>query len=106
MNREEILKKSREENAAGYMDERERGLRLREDSAAYGFGLALSLVLFIIKICRGQSAADLLTVITGMSASGFAYMAVKKRKKSDAVFAVLSALLMLFYLIRFLLGEA
>ena len=31
MNKEEILQKSREENAAGFMDERERGLRLRED---------------------------------------------------------------------------
>ena len=34
MNKDDILAKSRAENAARYMDERERDLRLREDSAA------------------------------------------------------------------------
>ena len=43
MDKEEILQKSRTENAAGYMDERERGLRLQEDSFALGCGLLLAL---------------------------------------------------------------
>lgn len=104
MNREEILQKSREEQKSAYLDERERGLRLREDAAAYGFGLALALVLLVIKICRGQPAADILTMITSMSAAGFAYVAVKNRKRSDAVFAVLCSALAVFYFVRFLLG--
>lgn len=106
MNREEILRKSRSENESAYMDERERGLRLREDSAAYGFGLILALVLFIIKICRGQPAADILTMITGMSAAGFIYMAAKNRRKSDVVFSILCAVLTVFYFVSFLLGGA
>lgn len=106
MDREEILQKSREENAAGYMDERERGLRLREDSFALGCGLALALLLFIVKIQREQPAADLLALITGMSASGFIFRCVKNRKKSDAVWAVLCTLLALFYLCRFFMGAS
>ena len=44
MNKDDILAKSRAENAAAYMDERERGLRLREDSFALGCGLLLALI--------------------------------------------------------------
>lgn len=105
MNKEEILQKSREENAAACMDERERELRLREDSLTLGFGLLLALILFGIKIVRGLPAADMLTIITGMSASGFAYRAVKNRKTSDIVFTVLCSILALFYFYHFFAGS-
>ena len=104
MDKEEILQKSREENAAGYMDERERGPRLREDSFSLGIGLLLALVLFGVKISRGQPAADILTLVTGMSAAGFFYRVVENRKKSDVFWAVLCTVLALFYLCRFFVG--
>ena len=104
MDREEILQKSREENAAAFMDERERGLRLREDSFALGCGLALVLLLFVVKIQREQPAADLLALVTGMSASGFIFRCVKTRKRSDILWAVLCTLLAVFYLCRFFAG--
>ena len=90
MDKEEILQKSREENAAGYMDER--------------IGEAAALVLFGVKISRGQPAADILTLVTGMSAAGFFYRVVKNRKKSDVFWAVLCTVLALFYLCRFFVG--
>ena len=50
MDKDEILQKSREENAAAFMDERERNLRLREDSFALGCGLLLALAfLWVIR---------------------------------------------------------
>lgn len=104
MNKEEILQKSRAENAAGYMDERERGLRLREDSVSLGFGLLLAIILFIAKIARGQPANDLLALVTGMSAAGFVFRCAKNRKKSDVIWAALCTLLMLFYLCCFFMG--
>ena len=85
MDKEEILQKSRKENAAGYMDERERELHLREDSVSLGFGLLLALV-------------------TGMSAAGFIFRCIKDRKKSNIFWASLCTLLMLFYLYRFFVG--
>ena len=104
MKKEEILQKSREENAAAYMDEGEWALRLREDSLALGFGLVLAMLLLGIKVYRGQSAADMLTMITGISAAGFIFRAGKSRKKSDRIFAALCTALALFYFIKFLMG--
>ncbi len=106
MDKDEILQKSREENAAAFMDERERSLRLREDSFALGCGLLLALALFLVKVARGQPAADLLALITGMSAAGFLFRCVKTRKKSDIFWASLCTLLALFYLCRFFMGAA
>jgi hypothetical protein len=106
MEKEEILQKIREENASAYMDERERSLRLREDSFALGIGLLLALVLFIVKVFRGQPAADLLSLITGMSAAGFVFRCVKNRKKADIFWACLCTLLTLLYLWRFFMGAA
>ena len=106
MNKEEILQKSREENAAGFMDERERGLRLREDSVSLGFGLLLAIILFIVKIARGQPANDLLALVTGMSTAGFIFRCVKCRKRSDIFWVSLCSLLTLFYLYRFFTGAA
>ena len=77
MDKDEILQKSREENAAAFMDERERNLRLREDSFALG-----------------------------MSAAGFLFRCVKSRKKSDIFWASLCTLLALFYLCRFFMRAA
>ena len=106
MDKEEILQKSRTENAAGYMDERERGLRLQEDSFALGCGLLLAIILFIVKILRDQPAADLLVLVTGMSAAGFLFRCVKRRRKSDVFWASLCTLLALFYLYRFFSGAS
>ena len=83
MDKDEILQKSREENAAAFMDERERNLRLREDSFALGCGLLLALALFLVKVARGQPAADLLALITGMSAAGFLFRCVKSGVMDD-----------------------
>ncbi|MCI9213938.1 MAG: hypothetical protein HFF75_01555 [Oscillospiraceae bacterium] len=106
MNKDDILAKSRAEHAAAYMDERERELRLREDSAAFGFGLLLGLVLFTVKVFRGQNASDILALVTGMSAAGFFYrlIKVKSRKKFDILWASLCTLMTLFFLYRFFAG--
>ncbi|MCI9445666.1 MAG: hypothetical protein HFF69_13360 [Oscillospiraceae bacterium] len=104
MNKDDILAKSRAENKAAFMDERERELRLREDSFAFGFMLLLAFVLLIIKFSRGQPAADILTMITGMSAAGFAYRTAKNRKKSDIVFTALCTALTALYFVKFLSG--
>lgn len=106
MEKEEILEKSRKENAAGFMDERERELSLREDSISLGAGLLLAILLFCVKIYRGQPVNDLLALVTGMSAAGFIYRFVKNRKKSDLVWSVLCTLLALSYLYRFFAGAA
>lgn len=106
MDKEEILQKSRAENAAGYMDERERGLHLREDSVSLGFGLLLAVILFIVKIARGEPANDLLALVTGMSAAGFIFRCVKNRKRSDIFWAFLCTLLALLYLWGFFTGAA
>lgn len=106
MEKEEILEKSRKENAAGFMDERERELSLREDSISLGAGILLGLLLFGVKIYRGQPVNDLLALATGMSAAGFIYRFMKNRKKSYLIWSVLCTLLALSYLYRFLAGAA
>ena len=69
-------------------------------------GLLLALALFLVKVARGQPAADLLALITGMSAAGFLFRCVKSRKKSDIFWASLCTLLALFYLCRFFMRAA
>ena len=95
MNKDDILAKSRAENAARYMDERERDLRL-----------LLGLVLFTVKVLRGQNASDILALVTGMSAAGFFYRLIKakSRKKFDICWASLCTLMTLFFLYRFFVG--
>ena len=69
-------------------------------------GLLLGLVLFTVKILRGQNASDILALVTGMSAAGFFYRLIKakSRKKFDICWASLCTLLALFFLYRFFTG--
>ena len=53
-----------------------------------------------------KAAADLLVLVTGMSAAGFLFRCVKRRRKSDVFWASLCTLLALFYLYRFFAGAA
>ena len=88
MNKEDILKRSREENANG--DEREEKIRLRSYSISAKFGALLCSIFAMIEIIAFDRDTTLLWIIyTGMTFCESLLNAVKLKKVRDIIFSVL-----------------
>lgn len=103
MNKEEILKKSRQENQGG--DERERALTTKAN--AYGFiGMGIMFViLFIIKTVRNEDSYDLLALCFSLLASSSVvqyYLLKRKKYLWSAICYVFAAVA---FLITFILNR-
>ena len=88
MNKEDILKRSREENANG--DEREEKIKLRSYSISAKFGACLCMTFALIEtIAFGRDTSLLWAIYTGMIFCESLLNAVKLKKVRDIIFAVL-----------------
>ena len=88
MNKEDILKRSREENANG--DEREEKIKLRSYSISAKFGLCLCMTFVLIEeIAFDRDTTLLWAIYTGMAFCESLLNAVKLKKVRDIIFAVL-----------------
>ncbi len=102
MNKEEILARAKQENVYG--DEREKKIRIHRDAFSCWGVLALGTVIMVIKLFRGESPADIISLFFCMAAMGSLYNAAKS--KGVVLWAVTAALFGLsgFFFYRFCVG--
>lgn len=100
MNKEEILERSRKEN----MDERE--VFVRDQSMRWTMlaMTALSVIFAFIRESRGQSIMDLAVVLCGSCSVTFIYRFVKTMRKDCLILGIMSIIVAVLALIRFLMG--
>ena len=94
MNKEEILKRSRNENAEG--DERDKFIQLKRDSFGTATALLMIIILFVIKICNNHNWYDLACII-GAAGIGdsIAQLLNDKNKKKSAISGLITSILFL-----------
>lgn len=102
MNKEEVLAKSVKENTV--MDERDRNIILHRDAFS-GWGvIILGIIIMIVKLCKTQSPADIISLFFIMAASGSLYEAMKTKKRIHMIMAAVFFLLSIYYFYRFCAG--
>ncbi len=99
MNKEEILKRSRQENMNG--DEREQKVRTDQDAfSVWGFVIMCS-VIMVIKFIQDKAAEDILSILWCGSATAFLYRAIHTKDKLSIFCTVIGYLLALFFFYQF-----
>ena len=103
MNKEDILKRSREENANG--DEREEKIKLRSYSISAIFGAFLCAIFsFIEKTVFDRDATLLLTICFGMAFCDSLFNAVKLKKVRNIIHCVIWGLCFGACIVRYILN--
>ena len=88
MNKEDILKMSREENQNG--DEREAKIKLRSYAVSASIGALICMVFVLIEsVVFDRSTAAIWTIYTGMLFSKSLLDAVKLKRKADIALTIL-----------------
>ena len=88
MNKDDILKKSREENQNG--DERENEIKLRSYATSAAFGALLCMILVLIEEIILERSTTLIWIIyCGMMFSKSILDAIKLKKKYDITLSIL-----------------
>lgn len=102
MNKDEILKKSVQENLI--LDERDKHIRTHRDAFSMWGIIVLGLIIMGIKIRHGQSPNDILSLFFGMVATADLYMAVKTKKLLHIILMIVFSTLTLYYFYHFYAG--
>lgn len=103
MNKDDVLKRSREENANG--DEREEKIKLRSYSISAIFGASLCMIFcFIEKTIFDRDATLLLTICLGMTFCDALFNAVKLKKVRDIIRSVIWGLCFGACIVRYILN--
>lgn len=102
MNKEEILAKSKKENAYG--DEREKEVRTKRDAfGGWGFTI-LGIIIMFIKIFHDDPAYDILSILFITSGLAFTYEGIKLQKKWTAACGIVLLLSAAYYFYKFCMG--
>lgn len=102
MNKEEILSKSKKENIYG--DEREKRIRMNRDVFSAWGVIVLGIIMMIMKLFRGHSPADIISLFFCMSGMGFIYEGVKLKKRVQIAAGIVFLLLAAYYFYKFCKG--
>lgn len=104
MNKEDILKKSRQENKNG--DEREQKIQLRSDaiSSAIG-GLICMVFVFLESYLFDRSAAMIWAIYSGMMFSQSIMNAVKLKRRIDIVLSVIWGIVLILNIVFYILDN-
>ena len=98
MNKDDILKKSREENQNG--DEREKEIKLRSYATSAAIGALLCMVfVFVENIIFDRNSTLIWIIYCGMMFSKCVLDAIKLKKKSDIVLSILWGLCFIIFII-------
>ena len=104
MNKDEILKKSREENQKG--DEREQDIRLRSFATSAALGGVICMLLVMVEgFLFDRSTAPIWIIYCGMMFSKSIVDAVKIKKKADIGLSVLWGLCSVIHIIVYILDN-
>ena len=102
MDRDEILAKSKRENAYG--DEREKEIRVKRDAfSLWGF-IICGIAIMILKLIRTESPADIISLMFCVSGLGFTYEGVKLRRRWIMAAGIVFLLLSAYFFYRFCMG--
>jgi len=103
MNKDEILRASREENRGG--DEMERYIEMHSEMTAVLSTVAALVMLIVISVARGQDIIALLCVMFAGGAGEMIGKYVKNRKAVTLVGGIMFGMLFLVTLISFMRGQ-
>lgn len=104
MNKEDILKRSREENANG--DEREEKIKLRSYSISAKIGAALCMTFVLIEtIAFDRDTSLLWAIYTGMAFCESLLNAIKLKKVRDIILSVITGLCFTVNIVIYLLNN-
>lgn len=104
MNKEDILKRSREENANG--DEREEKIKLRSYSISAKIGAALCMTFVLIeKIAFDRDTTLLWAIYAGMIFCESLLNAIKLKKVSDIILSVATGLCFTVNIVTYLINN-
>ncbi len=99
MNKQEILKKSRQENMNG--DECERKKRTDQDAFSVWGYIIMSAVFMVLKLIQREPINDVLAILWSGSATGFLYRAIHTKEKIYVIAAVVEYLLALLVFCKY-----
>ncbi len=103
MGKDEILARSKKENAFG--DEREKEVRVKRDAFSLWGLVVLGVIIMVIKLVRTESPADIISILFCTSGMGFAYEGVRLKNKwiiaAGTVFLLSSA----YFFYKFCVGS-
>ena len=103
MNKDEILARSKKENAFG--DEREKEVWVKRDAFSLCGLIVLGAIIMVIKLVRTESPADIISILFCTSGMGFAYEGVRLKNKwiiaAGTVFLLSSA----YFFYKFCVGS-
>ncbi len=98
MNKEEILKRSRNENKQKG-DEREEKIKLRSATISAAVGALICLVFVVLEgNLFDRSVSHIWVIYSGMMFSKYIINVVKLKKKEDLLFSILWGILALLYI--------
>ncbi len=102
MNKEEVLKRSRNENVDG--DERDKFIKLKRDSFGSASAFIMIIILSIIKICNGQNWYDLACISCAVGiGENIAQLVSDKNEKNGAITGLITAgLLLIVFFIKYI----
>lgn len=104
MNKDDILKKSREENQNG--DEREEKIKLRSYATSAAIGALLCMIfVFIENIIFDRDAPLIWIIYCGIMFSKYIIDAVKLKKKSDIVLSIVWGLCFVIDIVVYILNN-
>lgn len=95
MDKEKILSKSKKENIYG--DEREKLIRIHRDSFSLWGALGLGLIVIVIKILKGHSPADIISIFFCISSIGFLYEGITLKNKWQFLVGIFMLLLTIYF---------
>ena len=104
MNKDDILRMSREENQNG--DEREEKIKLRSYATSASVGAFLCMIYVIIEeLILGRRAEPIWGIYSGMMFTKYLLDAIKLKKKSDVIFSVVWGLCCLLNIATYILDN-
>ena len=104
MNKDDILKKSREENQNG--DEREKEIKLRSYATSAAIGALLCMVfVFVENVIFDRSSTLIWIIYCGMMFSKSVLDAIKLKKKFDIVLSILWGLCFAINIVVYILDN-
>ena len=99
MNKDEILEKSRRENAG--QDEMEKTIRIEGESFSLTLTLMMGLILVIFNHLHGLASDQVLIMFWTSCVSRQLYKLTRRREKWDLISLMISLVLLVFYVVKY-----
>ena len=102
LHKEEILAKVKQENFLG--DEREKEIRTKREAFSLWGLIILGCTIMILKLVKGQSPVDIISLLAGTSGLAFVYEGIKLKKKFSLFFGGILLVFSIYYFYKFCVG--